>query len=159
MRRAVLLFVLTMGITGTVFSLDMDEAREVVALLHGIDELSTRFGERIISISDEFNFGIPGGTNWLVEWEIPVGKRHFMGGATRNFIYVVDIDTREIPFRQSVAGGPDAFPQYFENLPGRTFANSRIGDFNGEGFDMILDLFGNPIGSRTSLAFFRAKAG
>ena len=45
------------------FSLFAQTKDEVVEFLHNIDDQSTRFNNRIIYISDEFNFGIPGGIN------------------------------------------------------------------------------------------------
>ena len=78
------------------FALTSDE---VIALLHEIDEQSTRFNNRII-YAEEYNFGIPGGSNWLVNWEgnTVIGRIEF------SMIYVVDADTREILFREIIRG-------------------------------------------------------
>jgi len=108
---------------------------EVVALLHEIDDQSTRFGGRVTFIK-EFNFGISGGTNWFVEWEV--------SGSIIPFIYVADVTKREIKFVQSFGsrgvGWVHPNASAFESLPGRTIGARQIGDFNGEGFDMILNL-------------------
>jgi len=146
-----LFFLLTVS-----FSLFAQTKEEVVTLLHEIDDQRTRFNNRIIYISDEFNFGIPGGTNWLIKWE---GRHTVIGRVVFTMVYVVDVDAREMLFRQSFPGGPDAFPQYFESLPGRTFANSQIGDFNGEGFDMILSFEVSGMGSFFSIDGFDPQTG
>ncbi|MDR0443043.1 MAG: hypothetical protein LBH44_06530 [Treponema sp.] len=109
---------------------------EVVSLLHDIDENRTKYGEKIFS-TEEFNFGIPRGRNWLVMWEGSRGQRY-------PFIYVVDVVSREIKFREFIIGSLSkdrVVPlSRFEDLPGRTMNNGsfQIGDFNGEGFDMWL---------------------
>jgi len=110
---------------------------EVISLLHEIDDRSTRFNNRIISISDEFNFGIPGGINWLIEWE----GTTVIGRTVIEMIYVVDVGMREILFRENISG------------------YSKIGDFSGEGFDMILFLEISGMGSFFSIDGFDPQIG
>jgi len=132
---------------------------EVIALLHEIDEQSTRFDSRITFI-EKFNFGIPGGKNWLVAWE----EATVVGRRMLTIIYVVDVDTREIKFQHSM--GPIRIEwfylylsQYFKNLPGRTIWGNQIGDFNGEGFDMILTFRIGGMGSFFSISGFDPQTG
>ena len=128
---------------------------EVVAMLHSIDDRSTRFNNRIVSISDEFNFGISGGINWLVGWEVTRG--------TLYFIYIVDIDAREIKFRHSLGvadrGWVHPLAGNFEILPGRTIGWLQIGDFNGEGFDMILNFHTGGGGPSIIITGFNPQTG
>ena len=136
-----IIFFTVLLLLATTFFLFPQTEDEIAVLLHEIDERSTRFNNRIVSISDEFNFGIPGGKNWLVEWE---GHNPTIGIFTLKIVYVVDIETREIKFRHgfgpTVRGWVHPNASAFESLPGRTIGARQIGDFNGEGFDMILNL-------------------
>jgi hypothetical protein len=72
---------------------------KVIAFLYDTDERRTKYGSEIISI-EEFNFGIPGGINWLVEWE---GEQRIYP-----YIYVidysVDIGVWEIRLREFIIG-------------------------------------------------------
>ena len=117
---------------------------EVVVLLHEIDDQSTRFGGQIFLI-EEFNFGIPGGKNWLVEWKLESSRT---GIHLITMIYVVNGITEEIIFVESLGARRidqiRPFTQHLESLPGRTVGPHQIGDFNGEGFDMILTNTGDP---------------
>jgi hypothetical protein len=111
---------------------------QVIALLHEIDDESTRFGGQVVFI-EEFNFGIHGGRNWLVEWE---GRR----GQRFPVIYVVDVDTKEIKFDNLIIGVAERgrtnpHSSHLDNLPGHTVGRwaFQIGDFNGKGYEMVLN--------------------
>jgi len=133
MRKACLAILLLLAAVPFSFGQTSDE---VVSLLYEIDEESTKFGREIVLI-EEFNFGIPGGKNWLVEWE-----------SSRNIhpiIYAVDINTKETLFSEFVVGSitkNDVFgyDSYYQSLPGHTMNGGffQIGDFNGDGLDEIL---------------------
>ncbi|MDR0443931.1 MAG: hypothetical protein LBH44_11035 [Treponema sp.] len=129
---------------------------EVVSLLYDIDENRTKYGERVVSI-EEFNFGIPGGKNWLVVWEDKDSRFPF--------IYVVDIEAGEIKFRDFIIGSFSKDTVYilsrFEGLPGHIIGNGfcQIGDFNGEGYDMILKFFEGAGGPRLDILGFHPQAG
>jgi hypothetical protein len=127
---------------------------EVVSLLYEIDERATRFGSQIVFI-EEFNFGIPGGANWFVEWQTSPG-------GVSLFIYVVDVDTRKIVFENflfSDAYSIQPHVMHFDDLLGRTVRNIQIGDFNGKGFDMILDIEITGMGSFLNISGFDPKVG
>jgi hypothetical protein len=131
MKKAFLAVLLLLATVPFSFGQTSDE---VVSLLNEIDERSTKFGNEIASI-EEFNFGIPGGKNWLVEWN---NKERIV-----IFACVVDINNGEELFRYHVGTViiDDIHPlaPYFDELPGRTISgNYKIGDFNSNGFDDIL---------------------
>jgi len=142
--------VIVLLLVNTLFSF-AQTSEQVVSLLHAVDNRSTGLGERIVFI-EEFNFGIPGGINWLVEWEGTIGLLR-PTKAIQTFVYVVDAGANEIIFRQSVLETKDMSiirldASHLATLPGRTlgYGGFQIGDFNGEGLDMILD-FSFPFGS------------
>jgi hypothetical protein len=117
------------------------DKEEVISLLNELDLRSTRF-ENEITFIDEFNFGIPGGSNWLVQWyQLEIGR-----SSITTMVYVVDTDTKEIKFRDFVSLKSGDIPpylfSYYQNLPGITIADGicQIGDFNDDGFDEILGL-------------------
>ncbi|MDR0444658.1 MAG: hypothetical protein LBH44_14770 [Treponema sp.] len=134
MIKNILTAVLLLAVSLLSFAQTSDE---VVLLLNDIEERVTKFGYQVFSI-EEFNFGIPGGKNWLIEWE---GSR----GQIYPFIYVVDVVSREIKFCEQMGlsekGDVHPLAPHFESLPGRTVGRwvFQVGDFNGEGFDMMLD--------------------
>jgi len=155
-----IIFFTVLLLLATTFFLFPQTEDEIAVLLHEIDERSTRFNNRIVSISDEFNFGIPGGKNWLVEWE---GHNPTIGIFTLKIVYVVDIETREIKFRHgfgpTVRGWVHPNASAFESLPGRTIGARQIGDFNGEGFDMILNLHIGGGGPGVDITVFNPQTG
>ena len=105
----------------------------VVSLLHDIDDQRIRFGGRII-FSEQFNFGIPGGENWLVKWETPEGD-------TLLLIYAIDLNIGEVVFRHGLGGiWLRPLVSLMESLPGHTVGDRQIGNFSNEGYDMILTL-------------------
>ena len=128
---------------------------QVISLLHEIDDQSTRFGGQIIFI-EEFNFGIHGGRNWLVEWE---GRR----GQRFPVIYVVDVDAREIKFRHNFGirerGWIHPHALHYESLPGSTIGVRQIGDFNGKGYDMMLNFNIGAGGPSIDISAFVQQAG
>jgi hypothetical protein len=109
--------------------------------LYELDEQRTKFGYEITLI-EEFNFGIPGGSNWLVQWYEKYNS------STRRpqiytMIYIVDTDTKEIKFNYFIALSDDVSPylfSYYQNLSGIVITDNicHIGDFNNDGFDEIL---------------------
>ena len=125
----------------SVFSYSQDK-EQVVSLLYDNDMERTRFGYEIVLI-EEFNFGIPGGINWLVGWY------WYDGGTRRNYtslmVYVVDVEGKETKYRDPVLLTSMEYPLYnlyYENFPGITINNGicQIGDYNGDGFYEILRL-------------------
>jgi hypothetical protein len=136
------------------FSLFAQTKDEVVALLHEIDDRSTRFNQRIISVA-EFNFGIPGGRNWIVQWE---NNHPTTGRLLIDMVYVIDIDAREMLFWQEITRDRH-LASHYTNLHGRTIGNARIGDFNGKGYDMILSLGVSGMGSFFTISGFNPQVG
>ncbi|MCL2067356.1 MAG: hypothetical protein FWG99_07825 [Treponema sp.] len=126
----------------SVFSYTQDK-EQVINLLYEIDTRRTR-GDEIVFI-EEFNFGIPGGINWLVGW-----YRYDSDDARRNrnliglFIYIVDIGNKEIVFREMIlldnTNIPVYYTSWYQSLQGVVISNGLciINDFNGDGFDEIL---------------------
>jgi hypothetical protein len=139
MKRTVVIVVLLF--TASVCSYGQDK-EQVITLLHDIDERRAKYEYEIIHI-EEFNFGIPGGGNWLVEWKDKEGY-------IIPFMYAVDFDAKEIKFSEQVGGGAWRenvnFPisWYYERFPGVTRGGNgryQIGDFNDDGFDEIAHFF------------------
>ena len=96
-KKAYLTVVLILAAVPFSFGQTSDDA---VSLLYEIDDRSTKFGDEITFI-EEFNFGIPGGKNWLVEWEEEMTIEHGEERLYRiSMIYVVDVDLRKILFRE-----------------------------------------------------------
>ena len=125
---------------------------EVVVLLHEIDDQRTRFGGRIIFV-EQFNFGIPGGENWLVKWETPEGDTHLL-------IYAIDLNTGEVVFRHGLGGiWLRPLVSHMESLPGRTIGDRQIGNFSSEGYDMILNLHTGGGGPMVNISAFDPQAG
>jgi hypothetical protein len=137
MKRTIWIAVLLLAVSVCSFG---QTAEQVIMLLYDLDQRRTRFDNEIIYV-EEFNFGIPGGANWLVEWR----DRSWVEGNIRvsiiTMMYVVDIDTKEIKFRGMIGGRATdyrpPFLPYYESLPGVTRGDGtyQIGDFNGDGFD------------------------
>ena len=139
MKRTILITVLLLALSVCSFS---QTAEQVISLLYDIEKLRTVFDNEIIYM-EEFNFGIPGGANWLVEWR----DRRMVEGNIRvsiiPMIYVVDINIGEIKFRNGLPLRSESdvsyFRAYYESFPGVTRGDRtyQIGDFNGDGFDEI----------------------
>jgi hypothetical protein len=120
------------------------DKEEIVSLLYELDAQRTKFGNEITFI-EEFNFGIHGGSNWLVQWyekyDSSSHKSHIY-----TMIYVIDIDTKKIKFRESISLRSDDIPSYlltyYQSLPGINKADGtcQIGDYNNDGIDEILQL-------------------
>ena len=124
----------------SVFTYTQDK-EQMINLLYEIDYRRTR-GDEIVLI-EEFNFGIPGGINWLVGWY------GYSSGTRRNYtslmVYVVDVEGKETKYRDPVLLTSMEYPLYnlyYESFPGITINNGicQIGDYNGDGFCEILRL-------------------
>jgi len=141
MKRTIGIVVLLLTVSVFLFGQDKEQ---IMSLLYDIDEARTKYGDEITFI-EEFNFGIPGGANWLVEWEID-------GTHVATVMYVVDIDNMEIKFRDQIIlrrikNASPSFRSYYESFPGVTRGDGayQVGDFNGDGFDKVLIFVaGNP---------------
>jgi hypothetical protein len=143
------MFVITLLLLLTAVYAFGQDKEQVVSFLHENDDRHTKFNSDIILI-EEFNFGIPGGKNWLVVWE---DRRRYEGHQYKTFlvfVYVVDIDGRELKFRESVLISQDENPydylSYYQSLPGVTVDGiCQVGDFNSDGFDDVLSLLGSKL--------------
>jgi hypothetical protein len=141
MKKTLGIVILLLLATAFLFCHDKEE---VISLLNELDEQRTKFGYEITFI-EEFNFGIPGGSNWLVQW-----YEEYNSSTRRSqryiMIYVIDTDAKETKFREfvSLKSGDISHSlfSYYQNLPGITIADGicQIGDFNDDGFDEILGL-------------------
>jgi hypothetical protein len=145
------IFVIILLLLTAVYLFGQDK-EQVVSFLYENDVQSTKFNYDIIFI-EEFNFGIPCGKNWLVEWYkdySDTGKRSLQGRYLKNIsIYVVDVDGGEIKFDGSVLITQDktsdtVLLSYYHSLPGITIDGiCQVGDFNGDGFYDVLSLLGS----------------
>lgn len=119
------------------------DREEVISLLNELDAQKTRFGNEI-SLIEKFNFGIPGGINWLVQWYEKYNTSTH-GPHIYTMIYVVDTNTKDIKFRELISLNDDISPylfSYYHNLSENIKTDNicHIGDFNRDGFDEILQL-------------------
>jgi hypothetical protein len=135
------------------------DKEEVISLLYELDEQRTKFGYEITFI-EEFNFGIPGGSNWLVQWYEEYNRS--IGKPQRSLmIYVVDIDTKEIKFRDMITLRSDSVSHhlfsFYQNLQGVTIEDGicHISDLNKDGFDEILEI----VASRLAIIGYDPRKG
>ena len=126
---------------------------QIISFLHDIDydRSRARFGSEIIFI-EEFNFGIPGGSNWLAVWS--------HRGNRVPIIYAIDYANREIIFRHQIGlmtqNDPSHVNSWYQSLPGISIDTGRgmlqVGDFNGTGYVQIITFFSAVAGSHFLVA-------
>ncbi|MCL2067421.1 MAG: hypothetical protein FWG99_08155 [Treponema sp.] len=135
MKKAIITAVFFLVIPVLSFPQDMEQ---VVTMLYEKDITRVKFEEKIIFIKN-FNFGIPGGVNWLVGWHGYLENNRSYN--TSMVIYIVDVIEREIIFSRQISVSDDIL-QYViswqKSLPGISIDVCQVGDFNDNGFDDIL---------------------
>jgi len=130
MKKTILIIILAVSITGLLFSLDIDEAREL---------LKDEKGGDILFLS-KINLGIPGGENWIANRKID----------NLTYIYTISNDKKvsniKILVFQELSklryNNFDLEYDILEWIPGNRLGSkaAKFGDFNGDGKDEIFSL-------------------
>ena len=126
------------------------DREQIITFLHDIETTLTRDRGEIIFI-EEFNFGIPGGSNWLAIWS-------YLGFRVP-IIYAIDYANREIMFRHQIGlmtrNDPPHVASWYQSLPGITIDTGRgmlqVGDFSGTGYTQIITFVSAVVESHYSI--------
>jgi len=130
MKKTTLIFILAVNITGLLFSLDIDEARELLMKEKGGD----------ILFLTKINLGIPGGENWIANRK-----------DSWTYIYTIS-SKKEVKYIKSISFSEKSKVQVYNyvdleydilgGVPGTKLGSkaAKFGDFNDDGKDEIFSL-------------------
>ncbi|MDR1429598.1 MAG: hypothetical protein LBI85_04855 [Spirochaetaceae bacterium] len=114
------------------------EAESIRDLLHKQHELATKWNKSVSSVN-RVHFGVPGGDNWLVEWNDNDGSPY-----TNLTLHLIrdGIIIKDYEFGLNDNKDSDRIQSRFDimkDIPGTHIGNgtSSVGDFNGDGMDEI----------------------
>ena len=143
----------------TSISLYAQNKDQIISFLYEKEEERTPHNIEIVFM-EEYNFGIPGGTNWLVEWQWFQDDRKQRMLTT----YVADIDNNEIKFREMIlilgSNWPSYIISWYQSLPGITIDSDlcQIIDINGDGYDEILQIIEGGTGNRLEIQGYNPQS-
>ena len=160
MKKNIILLLFIVLLLLPIYSFAQDKL-EIKNLLYEITDRRIR-GEEIILL-EEFNFGIDGGINLLVEW---YGHNYRNTGKNnrRLIIYVLDVENREIKFEYQLlmldGNWPPLFSSWYLGISGIIIDSDlcQIADFNGDGFDEILLFIESDTGNRLEIQGYESES-
>jgi hypothetical protein len=128
MKHVFLFFFLLLLVNAIIFSDEYDDVKEILLTQ---DEESTRYRE-IITYLAKVNMGIPGGDNWIAEWNNHILFCYAInsGKIVKRYL-LTDNWYKKIPFTFDI----------MKDIPGLQIDNSTyaIFDYNNDGVDEIFD--------------------
>jgi hypothetical protein len=124
----ILFFLLSLGIF--TYADELSEKEKIIAAIQEQDEMHTRDGKKIIHIQ-RVNMGIPGGENWLAEWN---DSRLSFYSLDSNYIIITKFFGR-YNLAHYFSFGVDIV----KDIPGIRIRDGYdvVGDYNDDGLDEI----------------------